>query len=310
MLSIDDVSYFVPQQRFDVEASRERFSLSKMEAKVFATFYGLQKIPYAGDMSMVSLICKSIEQLLKKNNVERRNIKYIIHCHTATVITSFGRSVIREAQQALGLESALCFGTSMNNCASTLNALEMAEMLLQNHDKHARAILVTGERAFTPTVQVIPNSSITGDASAAALLGLNGKKHRMLSLQMSAAGEFHKGIWSSPSESKKFEMAYVPKLTKTINEAISKAGLTLNDIALIVPHNVNVISWLNYANESGFPYKKIFLSNVKKYAHCFGSDIFINLSDAVSKNRISPGDYYVMATVGIGATFGACIFQY
>lgn len=310
MLSIQEASYFIPETRLKVEESLERFSLSKSQAKIFSTFYGLQEIPCAEGVSMVDLIYQSINDLLLKSKVNKSDIKYIIHSHTAKVITRFGKSVIREVQEKLGLNDAVVFGTSLNNCASTLNALEMASVLLDSHSDSAKAIVVTGERAFTPTVQVIPNTSITGDASSAVLVGKNSTRNVMRHLEMKSAGEFYRGIWLTPEESKAFELKYVPLLSETILNSIEKAGLMISDIKLILPHNVNLISWRNTANALNFPKEKIYLNNVKKYGHCFGADIFINYVDAVSEGLLSPGDYYVMATVGLGATFAAAVFQY
>ncbi len=310
MLNIEAASYFVPKNRLKIEESLERFSLTKPQARVYSAFYGIQEIPCAEGLSMVDLITRSVEDLLQKTIIDKQHIKYLIHSHTAKVITRFGRSVIRQVQQELGLTSAIAFGTSLNNCASTLNAFEMASVLLQSHDEQARAIIVTGERAFTPTVQVIPNTSITGDASSAVLLGLHGKSHRLIHQEMRMAGEFYRGIWLTPEESKLFEKKYVSLLSETILLAIKNAGLNLNDVRLILPHNVNLISWENTAKAMNFPLEKIYLKNVKKYAHCFGSDIFINFADALAEEKLKPGDYYLMATVGLGATFAAAVFQY
>lgn len=308
-MNIEAASYFVPKTRLKIENSLKRFSLTKSQARVFSTFYGLQEIPYAEGMSVVELITQSIAILLQQTKVDKHDIKYIVHSHTAKVITRFGRSVIREVQQKLGLESAIAFGTSLNNCASTLNAFDMVSVLLQSHDEQAKAIVVIGERAFTPTVQVIPNTSITGDASAAVLVGLHGKNHRLLHQEMKTSGEFYRGVWLTPEEGKLFEKRYVSLLSETIVIAIKNAGLTLDDIRLILPHNVNLISWENTAKAMHFPLNKIYLNNVKKYAHCFGADIFINFVDALNEKKLKPGDYYVMATVGLGATFAAAVFQ-
>ncbi len=133
---------------------------------------------------------------------------------------------------------------------------------------------------------------------------------QLIHQEMNTAGEFYRGIWLTPEESKLFEKKYVPLLSETILSAIKNAGLTLNDIRLILPHNVNLISWENTAKSMNFPLEKIYLKNVKKYAHCFGADIFINFSDALAEEKLKPGDYYVMATVGLGATFAAAVFQY
>lgn len=310
MLTIEAASYFVPPTRLKIEDSLERYSLKKVQAKVFSTFYGLDEVPYADDMQMVDLVRKPIEELLIKTEIPKEQIKYIIHAHTAKVITRFGRSVIRDIAGQLGLNDAVVFGTTLNNCASTLNAFEIAEALLTKHDKNAKAIIVTGERAFTPSVQVIPNTSITGDAAAAVLVGLNGNQDQMIHLEMKTAGQFYRGIWLTPEESHSFEKEYVSLLSETILKAIEKVHLSLSDIKLILPHNVNLISWEKTAKALNFPYQKIYLNNVRKYAHCFGADILINYVDAKKASLLSPGDYYLMATVGLGATFAVAVFKH
>lgn len=310
MLNLEQVSYYVPEKRLKIEDSLDRFSLNKTQAKVYSTFYGLEEIPCADDMSMADLICKPIESLIESGQIKKSQIKYIIHSHTAKVITRFGRSVIRDVQTRLQLDHAVVFGTSLNNCASTLNAFEMAAVLLQNHDDDARAIVVTGERAFTPTVQVIPNTSITGDAAAAVVIGVNQKTNKLLHLEMQMAGQFYRGIWLTTEESKAFEQVYVSRLSQTIQSAVEKAGLCLGDIKLILPHNVNLISWEKVSKALKFPLEKIYLNNVRKYAHCFGADILINYADAKADSLLKPGDCYLMATVGLGATFAAAVFQY
>lgn len=310
MLSIEDACYFVPKTRLKVEDSLDRFALKKIQAKVFSTFYGLNEVPCADGMSIVELIRKPVEDLLVKTKINKHQVKYIIHAHTANVITRFGRSVIREVAQELRLDDCVVFGTSLNNCAATLNAFEIAEVLLREHDETAKAIVITGERAFTPTVQVIPNTSITGDAAAAALIGLHGKRDKMIHLEMNTVGKFHRGIWLTPEESFAFEKEYVSLLADTIFNAVENANLNLSDIKLILPHNVNLISWEKTAKALNFPIDKIYLNNVRRFAHCFGSDILINYIDAKAASLLSPGEYYVMATVGLGATFAAAVFKH
>lgn len=310
MLSLEHVSYYLPERKLNVEENLKYFNLTATQAKVYSKIYGLQQIPYAQDLPIVDFIKKPIIKLIDETNINIKNIKYLIHSHTAKVIASFGRSVVREVKQDLHLAQTIAFGTSMNNCASTLNAFEIAGMLLSEENENAKAIVVTGEMAFTPTVQVIPNTSITGDAAAAALISKNNFNSRLLSLEMMTDGRFSKGVWLNSEENKLFENIYVPSLAKTILKAIKKAGLFLSDIKMIIPHNVNLISWANTAKALNYDIKKIYLNNVKKTAHCFGADILINYRDAVDANCLKKNDYFLMATVGLGATFAAAVFQY
>lgn len=310
MLSIEHVNYFVPEGRLEVFRDRAHFNLSEEQAKVFSKIYGLNEVPRADKMHVVDFVKQPLLKLFEETGVDKSSIKYLIHAHTSKVITRFGHSVVRALKEELGLLNAMAFGTSLNNCASTLNALEMAGILLADEDANARAIVITGEMAFTPSVQVIPNTSITGDASSAALLRHRGQKNKLISLEMCTDGRFAKGIWMDSHEVRAFENSYAPSLAKVIAQAIKKANLTLADIKIILPHNVNLISWANTAKQLNFDYHKIYLKNVKRYAHCFGSDILINYVDANREGYIQEGDYFMMATVGLGATFAAAVFQH
>jgi len=59
-----------------------------------------------------------------------------------------------------------------------------------------------------------------------------------------------------------------------------------------------------------FDLNQIYLENIPLFSHCFNSDLLINLSDVINKNYLKAGDYYIMATVGVGASFGAALFQH
>ncbi|OGO92650.1 MAG: hypothetical protein A3F10_00365 [Coxiella sp. RIFCSPHIGHO2_12_FULL_42_15] len=310
MISIKSVSYFIPEKKLKVSENFDRYNINSYEAKVYEKIYGLQEIPCAKGLTNQELIINPIRHLIESTKIDTNSIQYLIHAHTAKVITRFGRSVIRDVKTELGLDHAFAFGTSLNNCASVLNAFEMAGMLLKNEDKHVKAIVVTGERAFTPTIQVIPNTSIMGDAAAAALISLHHENNKLLHLEMATDGRYSQGIWLNEKDAYEFEKNYVSFLSETILRAVNKVNLTLEKISWILPHNVNRISWINVSKSLQFPIEKIYLKNIKKYAHCFGSDILINFSDVVEAGLLRSGDYYLMVTVGLGATFGVAVFRF
>ncbi len=309
MLYINDASCYIPDSYLDVEQAGELLGLSREHIKVYKKIYGIEKIPTARDLPFAEFIRRPVEKLLEKNKIRKADIKYLIHCHTAKVINPFGYSIVRKIKKDLQLESAVAFGASINNCASTISSLDLLSHVLAN-DKKSKAILVCGDYAFTPVLQCIPNTSILGDASAAVLLGRAGKKNQLISIATRIHGKYAKGIWLSPDEVNEFEKTYAEALSSAILEAIHKASLTKEQIKIIIPHNVNVHSWKRVAEVLQLPVEKIYLKNIKKYSHCFGSDIFINYSTANSEKVFSPGDYYVMATVGLGAVFSAAVFQY
>lgn len=309
MIYINHATCFIPNTTINVEESAARYNISKAQAKVFSKIYGLERIPVAHNMSILDLIRKPIANLMQTAEVKQSQVALLIHVHTAKVIAPFGETIVQKIKQEFFTSDTLAFSLSINNCASTLVAFDIAKCLLAKYTVDAKAVIVIGERAFTPAIQLIPNTSITGDAAVAVLLSKSGRHDKMLSFTMRTQGKFAKGIWLTPEEIAEFELVYPILLASTIRYAVQKAGITLEKVKVILPHNVNLPSWAKVAKLLDVPLHKIHLNNVKRYAHCFGADVVINYIAAKQAELIVKNDYYVMVTVGLGATFAAAVFQ-
>jgi 3-oxoacyl-[acyl-carrier-protein] synthase-3 len=310
MLFIEDTAYFVPEHRVNIEDFAAAIGIDKAQARVYSKIYGLEKIPIAHDMSLVELIKRPIQQLIHKSSFDKTKIKIIIHAHTSHLMAPFGESVIRQVQRELGFDDALTFGISMNKCVSTLSAFEMADYLLADCPVDMQALIVACDIAFTPALRFVPNTSVVGDAAAVAVVSRQGKQNKLLSLVANTYGEFSKGIWLSSAELVNFEKDYLQMLAGTIYAALIKANICINDLKFILPHNVNLPSWEKAARYMEIPFNKVYLKNVKNFAHCFGADALINHAAIQQDQLLKPGDYFLMATVGLGATFAAAVFQY
>ncbi|HSW69751.1 MAG TPA: 3-oxoacyl-[acyl-carrier-protein] synthase III C-terminal domain-containing protein [Gammaproteobacteria bacterium] len=309
MLYMNDAKYFIPEKYLTIEQAGKLLNLNDIEIKVYKKIYGIEKIPIAQEIPLLDFIKYPVEEIIKNNNLKKSSIKYLIHCHTAKVIAPFGDSLIRKVKEDLGLNDTIAFGTSINNCASAISSIDMLSHVLASHDE-CNAIIVCGDYAFTHVLRYIPNTAILGDASTAILLSKQGNKNKLLSSSIKIAGEYAEGIWLSGDKLQSFETQYVHLFSSVILDAINKAGLKKEQINLIIPHNVNIPSWKRVADNINIPLEKIYLENIKKYSHCFGSDTFINYVSAKNESKFNSGDYYLMATVGLGATFAAAVFQH
>lgn len=310
MLNIEAASYFVPDHFIDINQVPELYGLDKNELKVFTRLYGLERIPSAQGMNVQELLSHPIEQLLEDKHFDPENVRVLIYAHTSKVITAFSQSILKFLRDKFHFNNALMFGTSINNCASTITAFEMASNMLRSMDKDAKALIVTGELTFTQVQKVIPKISILGDASAVMLVGNSSSQHELLAVEMEIDGGSADGIWMTPEQNKQYELDYAPTFSRVIKKALEKANIGLEDITYIFPHNVNIPSWKNVVKALGISMDKIYLRNVKRYSHCFGADVVINFVDAKREGLIKQGDYYLMATVGLGSIYAAAIFRY
>lgn len=107
----------------------------------------------------------------------------------------------------------------------------------------------------------------------------------------------------------KFDSCFIEIIRDVILTAIKKANVTLDDIRLILPHNVNYPTWNKIARALSVSIDKIYLDAIPRFGHCFNSDGFLNLVFAENERRINHGDYYLMAGCGIGFFFSCAVFQ-
>jgi 3-oxoacyl-[acyl-carrier-protein] synthase III len=310
-LFLEKVVSFIPESSTDVESLKWHLGLNKYQVQIFSRVHKVQRIAWAPEMPLKDLLRKSLSALFESHAVDKSLIKYVIYAHTIQTVAPFPMNPLRELQSEFGLAHAMGFSMTMQNCASSVGALEVSRRLLEaSDDPSDKVLILTGEKAFSPSVQLIPSTTIMGDASAACLVGREGTHDRILAVREVTEGRFSRGIALEPAVLREFENLYVPTLAKTMQMALDDAKLSLDQIGIVIPHNINISSWKRVARDLNLPMEKIYLENVSKFGHCFCSDIFINHGAARRDQRLKPGDYYLMVGVGLGATFAVGVLQH
>lgn len=309
MLRLSAVEGLLPDTRPTLFDLGHRYDMSRAELAVFHRIYGLHRVP-VWESTIDDLVESAVEQLLKQSDVDRDSVRWLIHAHTGTQHAVVGQAMLHRIRRRLGLAFAQPFGMSTNNCASTVSAVTVVDRLLAASGPGTRAIVVTADVAFTPILQVIPNSSVTGDAGVACLFGRDGAGHRVLASRVDVYGQHAACQWQDDGTAAEFETEYPARVAATMRAALDEAGLTLDDIRLILPHNVNVFSWKRVAAAAGIDLARVYLDQVPETAHCFGADIFLNFAHAEHAIGFRPGDKLLLVTVGLGAVFAACVIEY
>jgi 3-oxoacyl-[acyl-carrier-protein] synthase-3 len=101
----------------------------------------------------------------------------------------------------------------------------------------------------------------------------------------------------------------VTAMTSAAREALDEAGLTVDDIALCVPHQANIRILSAMARNLDLPMDRVFV-NLDKYGNTSSATIPIALSEAVDEGRLQPGDKILFAAFGGGLSWGAMVFQW
>ena len=95
----------------------------------------------------------------------------------------------------------------------------------------------------------------------------------------------------------------------SVREVVAKAGLTLPDIRLIVPHQANRRIIESAAKDLELPMER-FVVNVDRYGNTSSASVPIALCEAVADGRIRAGDNIVLVAFGAGLTWGSAVVQW
>jgi 3-oxoacyl-[acyl-carrier-protein] synthase-3 len=265
---------------------------------------------------------RGIPELLqdRKGSVNRRaldalppggRVGYLVYAHTTQAVVPAHVDMAGVVRDDLGLADAEAFGLSQQACVSSLGGIDVAGKLLRAEAVEGTyALMVTGEKAYSPIVQHVPNTAIMAAAAAACLITIDGAGDRVLSFATRTYGQYAAWLELSDELSHEFGQAYAARIAEIIHLAVAEAGVVFDDIDLVVPHNVNMLAWRQAIKELGVEPGRVFLDNVPRYSHTFSSDVFVNYTTLREQGRLVPGGRYVLVSVGLGATFGAMVIEH
>lgn len=97
-------------------------------------------------------------------------------------------------------------------------------------------------------------------------------------------------------------------MIETIEETLANCGLTKDDIALFIPHQVNERIIDAALRRLELPREKC-LINIDRYGNTSAASVPIALDEARRSGRIKPGDVGLMVGFGAGLTWGATVVK-
>ena len=209
--------------------------------------------------------------------------------------------------------SALAIARGMIVAGSVENALvigaETLSRLLNWKDRTTCVLFGDGAGAA-----VIEASNASVGIESTVLHG-DGSKGEMLMVQAGAskrpasADTIERGQhFITMSGGEVFKLA-VKSMADAAEEAIAEAGLTLDDIDLLIPHQANVRIIDGVAKRLRFPPEKVFV-NIQRYGNTSAASIPIAICEADSSGRLRKGDKVLLVAFGGGFTWGASVLEW
>jgi 3-oxoacyl-[acyl-carrier-protein] synthase-3 len=96
---------------------------------------------------------------------------------------------------------------------------------------------------------------------------------------------------------------------QAVREAVRGAGLSLQDVELVVSHQANAILIRACMERLGLPMDKTYLT-VERYGNTSAASVPITLDEAARAGRLRRGDLVVLVAFGGGLTWGATALRW
>lgn len=214
-------------------------------------------------------------------------------------------------------------------CSGFLYGITMVESMIRTGQ--IRYALVIGAEVLTKYVDYTDRSTcvIFGDGAGAAVLGQVEEGKGILATKIKSDGRYEEQLFAPGGGTKLgtthetidnrdhyfkmrgnelFKVA-VRSMADISREMLEKAGVTVEDVDLVVPHQANQRITDAVAQRIGVAEEKVF-SNIAQHGNTSSASIPIALDECLQSGKIKDGSLVLLTAFGGGATWGATVIQF
>ena len=101
----------------------------------------------------------------------------------------------------------------------------------------------------------------------------------------------------------------VRSMEEISREAMDEAGVSIDQISLVIPHQANRRIVVALAERLGVPMEKVMV-NLEKYGNTSAASVPVALDEARRQGRIKNGDIVLLNAFGAGFAWGAAVIKF
>jgi 3-oxoacyl-[acyl-carrier-protein] synthase-3 len=269
---------------------------------------------------------RAAKKAIEKSGINVEDIEIIV-CATTTpdqIMPSTGCLIQKEigAINAAGMDVFAA-------CSGFLYGITMVESMIRTGQiKHA---LVIGAEVLTKYVDYTDRSTcvIFGDGAGAAVLGPVEEGKGILATKILSDGRFDEQLFAPGGGTKLgtthetidnhdhffkmrgnelFKMA-VRSMANISKEMLDRAGYTVDDVKMVIPHQANQRITDAVASRLNVPEEKMY-TNIAQHGNTSSASIPIALDECLDSGAVGEGDLVLMTAFGGGATWGGTLVRF
>ncbi len=269
---------------------------------------------------------KAALQALERAGLEPTDIELII-CATTTpdqIMPSTGALIQAQigATNAAGMDIFAA-------CSGFLYGLTMVESMIRTGQ--IRYALVIGAEVLTKYVDYTDRGTcvIFGDGAGAAVVGPVPEGKGILATKIRSDGRYEDQLFAPGGGTKLgtthqtidegqhffkmkgnelFKVA-VRSMADISAEVLEKAGLTVDDVDLVIPHQANQRITDAVASRLGVPDEKVY-SNIAEMGNTSSASIPIAIDECIQSGKIKEGSLVLLTAFGGGVTWGGTVIRF
>src|ERR1043166_860542 len=231
-------------------------------------------------------------------------------------------------QKKIGATNAACLDISAA-CAGVLFWIENAQAFITSQTPDP--VLVIGADKLTSITNWTDRNTcvLFGDGAGAAILRHRGSAHGVISTHIGSDGQFtdilfmpgggsrcpitrdnvDKNLATIHMTGKEVYKQAVIAMLNAAKKALDQAGLSIEDIACVIPHQANLRIIEAIADRLGISRDKMFV-NLDRYGNTSAAAVAIALDEANRSGRVKAGDYVLMVVFGGGLTWASTVIEW
>ena len=214
-------------------------------------------------------------------------------------------------------------------CSGFLYGLTMVESMIRTGQ--IRYALVIGAEVLTKYVDYTDRGTcvIFGDGAGAAVVGPVAEGKGILATKIRSDGRYEDQLYSPGGGTKLgtthetidngdhffkmkgnelFKVA-VRSMADISAEMVAKAGYTVEDIDLVIPHQANQRITDAVASRLGVPEEKVY-SNIAEHGNTSSASIPIALDECIQSGKVKEGSLVLLTAFGGGVTWGGTVLRF
>ena len=282
----------------------------------------------APEQSVAMLSREASEKALGRAGLTARDLDAIVLA-TATPDRLLP-STACDLQALLGADKAAAFDISAA-CPGFVFATTVAEGLIASGQ--SEVVLVVGAEKLSTITDFQDRSTaiLFGDGAGAAIVqrASDGNNRGILSTFLKSDGKlapllYRPGGGASDPISEKVVCARshymkmagrevfkaaVLAMSEACDEALQRAGVTADEIDLLIPHQANIRIIEATAKHADMPMDKVMV-NVDRYGNTSSASIPLALDQAITEGRVKPGSLLLLVAFGAGFTWGSAVIRW